>query len=208
MREFNHREYQKIRRQRIHKNYKRQHRQERVGRLGKKVLLLLAAGVSLSLTHRPDRQFRIIRSVGKEWMKINEKGLKNSIRRLYQSRLLDYEENAEGTVAITLGEKGKIRSLKYNLDKIKIKQPVKWDGFWRMVMFDIPEHKKQARDTFARKLWALGFVALQKSVFVYPYECRDELDFIVEVFGLKPYVRFALVKELDIALDLKRRFGL
>jgi len=200
--------YLKIKRGRIYDSYRKKYKQERVGRLAKKVLLILAAGFSLSLTHRPDRYFRIIRSAAKEWQKINSKNLNETVRRLYKSQMIDYEENKDGTVSLVLAKEGKIRVLRYKLDEIALKKPANWDGFWRMVIFDIPEHKKQVRDVFSKKLKQLGFVAIQKSVFVYPHDCQNELDFVVEIFGLRPYVRFALVKELDIAVDLRRKFGL
>ena len=122
--------------------------------------------------------------------------------------MIDYRENKDGTVSLTLAEKGKRRVLRYNLDKMKIKKPARWDGLWRIVMFDIPEHKKQARDALSFKMKTLGLIPLQKSVFVYPYDCKNEINFIVEVFEVKPYVRFALVKEIDTALDLKYKFHL
>jgi len=54
----------------------------------------------------------------------------------------------------------------------------------------------------------IGFHSLQKSVFIYPYECKKEVDFIVEFFELRPYVRFLVVKQTDIDLELKQKFGL
>ncbi len=205
---MNSKSYLKLRRERIYRSYKRKYRQQKVGILGKKILLLLAGGLTLSLTHRPDYQFRVIKAVAKEWREINKKNLNDAIRRLYRSQMIDYEENKDGTVAIVLGVNGKKKVLKYKLDEMKLKKADRWDGFWRMVVSDIPEHKKWARDAFARKLKELGFVPFQKSVFVYPYDCRDELDFIIEVFDLRPYVRFALVKDIDVALDLRRKFKL
>jgi len=58
------------------------------------------------------------------------------------------------------------------------------------------------------KLKSLGFYPLQKSVFIHPYECKNEIDFIVEMFNLAPYVRFLRVKDVDVELDLKERFRL
>jgi len=54
----------------------------------------------------------------------------------------------------------------------------------------------------------LGFYPLQKSVFIHPYECKDEIDFITEIFDLAPYVRFLRVKDIDIEQDLEERFRL
>ena len=179
-----------------------------LGPIGKKTLLLLSAGLTLSLTRRPDYYFRIIKSASKEWQKINERSLREAIRKLYKSKIIDYKENNDGTVKLILTEAGKKRVLVYNLDKIKIKKPARWDGLWRLVTFDIPEDKKKRRMALAEKLKEIGFYPMQKSVFIHPYECKDEINFIVEIFDLAPYVRFLRVKDVDIELDLKNRFRL
>ena len=162
----------------------------------------------LSLTRRPDHYFRVLKKASKEWKKINERYLRETIKRLYQSKLIDYKEDKDGTVMLTLSEKGKSRILKYDIDKIEIKKPARWDKLWRLVVFDIPEDKNLGRKALAAKLKELGFYPMQKSVFIYPYECKDEIDFITEIFELSPYVRFLRVKDIDIELDLKERFYL
>ncbi len=179
-----------------------------LGPVGKKVLLLLYGGLALSLTRRPDAYFRVIKNIVKEWQKINKRSLRESIRKLYKSKIIDYRESSDGTVELVLTEAGKKRALIYNLDKIKIKKPLMWDKLWRMVVFDIPEDKKKGRMALAQKLKEIGFYPMQKSVFIHPYECKDEVNFIVEIFDLTPYVRFLRVKNIDIELDLRDRFHL
>lgn len=181
---------------------------ERLGPKTKKILLLLKAGAALSLTRRPDVYFSIIKKAAKEWKKINERNLRDVIRRLYKSKLIDYKENKDKTVTIILSEKGKKRILKYDLDKIQIKKPSKWDKLWRLIVFDIPEDRKAGRTALVVKLKELGFYPMQKSVYIHPYECKSEIDFIVEIFDLAPYVRFLRVKDIDIEIDLKERFRL
>lgn len=179
-----------------------------MGSKAKKILLLLEAGIALSLTHRPDVYFSIIKKAAKEWKKIDERNLRDAIRRLYKSKLIGCKENKDGTVELVLSEEGKKRILNYNLDKIQIKKPPQWDKLWRLVVFDIPEDMKKGRMALAAKLKELGFYPMQKSVFIHPYECRDEIDFIAEIFMLTPYIRFLRVKDVDIELDLKNRFHL
>ena len=181
---------------------------ERMGSMSKKILLLLIGGASLGLTRRPDQYFRIVRKIAKEWKKINERNLKRAIRGLYRSKMVDYKENSDGTVNIVLTDNGKKRILKYDLDKIQIKIPMIWDGIWRLVIFDIPEDERRGRVALVEKLKELGFYPMQKSVFIYPYECKNEIDFITELFDLSPYVRFLRVKNTDIDLDLKNKFHL
>jgi DNA-binding transcriptional regulator PaaX len=127
---------------------------------------------------------------------------------LYQSQLVDFKENKDGTISLVLTDKGKKKTLQYNIDTLKIKKPIHWDKLWRLVIFDIPEKEKKGRDALAGKLKQLGFYPMQKSVFIHPYECKNEVDFIIEIFNLRRYVRFLVVKEIDVELDLRNRFGL
>ncbi|HEY4496756.1 MAG TPA: CRISPR-associated endonuclease Cas2 [Candidatus Paceibacterota bacterium] len=180
----------------------------RIGGVSQKILLLLGGGLSLGLTHRPDIFFRVAKDIGREWSEINHKSLRDAIRNLYASKMVDYKEEKGGKISIVLTGDGKKRALRYSVKNIKIKKPKKWDGMWRIVIFDIPEDNKQGRDALAKKLKELGFKPIQKSVFVYPYECRDEIDFITEVFNLRPYVRLLLVKDIDIEPELLHHFKL
>lgn len=181
---------------------------KRLGTVSKKILLLLQGGLALSLTNRPDAYFRVVKQIAKEWGKINERNLRGAIKRLYQSKLIDYQENKDGSVSLILTGDGKDRILKYEIDKIEIKKPAHWDNLWRMVIFDIPEDHKSGRNALASKLKEIGFYPMQKSVFIHPYECKDEIDFITEIFNISPYVRFLRVKDIDVDLHLRNIFHL
>ena len=180
----------------------------KIGPVMQKVLLLIEGGVILGLTNRPDKYFKIVKKISKEWQKINERALRTAIRKLYQSKLVDYKEKSDGTVSMTLTNNGKKKIIQFNLDLIEIKKPKQWDRLWRLVIFDIPEEERRGRNALAAKLKELGFYPLQKSVFIHPYECKNEVDFIVELFNLRPYVRLFTIKETDIELDLRNKFNL
>ena len=64
----------------------------------------------------------------------------------------------------------------------------KWDGKWRVVIFDIPQEMHKKRNNFRHKLRYLGFYMLQKSVFVLPYSCEDELGYICQSLEVGDYV--------------------
>ena len=95
------------------------------------------------MTRRPDYYFRVLKSAAREWGKINQRTLYKAIRKLYQSQMIDYKEDKKGIATITLSLSGKKRILRYDLDNMKIKKPLKWDGYWRIVVFDIPEDEKR-----------------------------------------------------------------
>jgi DNA-binding transcriptional regulator PaaX len=165
-------------------------------------------GVSFGLTLNPKRRSLILESIPKELRKIKQRYLNKAIKRLYQSKLIHYKENQDGTISLVLSEEGKKKILIYNVETLKLKRQDKWDGYWRVLIFDIPEKLKLVRKFLSKKLKEIGMYQLQKSVYVYPFECKDELDFIIEYFGLRPYVRFALVKEIDNELHLRKIFNL
>ena len=78
--------------------YRKNHiRRTPLGPLAQKVLLLLEAGISLGLTRRPDKYFKIVRQTIKVWKKINEQNLRRVIKRLYQSNLVASKTNPDGT---------------------------------------------------------------------------------------------------------------
>ena len=174
----------------------------------KKVLLLFAGGLALSLTRSPKKYLRVIKEVNREWKKINSKKLNESIKTLYRSKLIGAIEDKNGVVTMTINNSGKKKVLVYQLDDIKIDRPKRWDGLWRAVIFDIPEKHKPAREALRQKLKELEFHQLQKSIFVLPYECKNELDFIIEIFQIRPWVRYILAQHIDNELHLKKLFDL
>lgn len=171
----------------------------------KKILLLLLGGFTLSLNRSPGKYFYILSKIRKEWAAIERKRLKYEIRRLYQSKLISTKSNPDGTLTLVLTKKGKQRALKYDLEKIKIPEQ-KWDGRWRIVIFDIPESRRTARDALRTLLKKMGFYELQKSVFIHPYECKNEIDFVVEFFQLNRNVRYGILDSIDNELHLKDIF--
>ncbi|KKS75569.1 MAG: hypothetical protein UV48_C0009G0002 [Candidatus Azambacteria bacterium GW2011_GWA2_42_9] len=76
------------------------------------------------------------------------------------------------------------------------------------MVFDIPEKHKKAREAIRECLNNLGFYKFQKSVFVLPFECSDEIDFITEYFNVRSYVRLILAETMDNELHLKKIFNL
>lgn len=190
------------------KRKKRRRGRFKIGPVQEKILLLLLAGVGLALVRSPRTYFKIARVVRKEWKNINRKYLRRSIISLYRSKLVSERENKDGTITLVLAEKGKKLAYTFNIDKIKIKKSPNWDKKWRMVLFDIPEKRRREREALRMHLKKLGFHAYQKSAFVLPWECKKEIEFIIEFYRVRPYVRFVLADKLDNELDLRGQFSL
>lgn len=180
----------------------------RLGKNQKKIATLLLGGVALSLSGSPKRYFNILGDIHDEWKNFDERFLKRAIKTLYESRVIKEKTNKDGTVTIVLSEEGKKRAITYDIDNIKIKNPKKWDGKWRFILFDVPERKKIVRNALRHHLKSIGFFEFQKSVFVHPYDCKDEIDYIIEVHEVREFVRFVVAESVDNELHLKDVFGL
>ncbi|MBI5045491.1 MAG: hypothetical protein HZC14_00540 [Candidatus Niyogibacteria bacterium] len=98
--------------------------------------------------------------------------VKRSIYRLQNAGLIEFQERNDKKM-VCLTEKGRQKLLKYELGEIVIDKPKQWDGKWRIIIFDIKETKRGVRDIFRERLVCFGFVKLQNSVWVYPYECEE-----------------------------------
>ncbi len=183
-------------------------KRNRVGTIQKKILLLLLGGLALGFSRSPRGQLRIIRAMRDEWRVIDRHALYQAMRRLYQSQLVEERHNDDGSLTMILSAEGKWRALTFTAEDIEIAKPKVWDKKWRVVVFDIPERRRGLRDIFRARLRHMMFYELQKSVFVHPYPCQDQIDFLVELYGARQYVRIIVAESLDNALHLKTHFKL
>ena len=84
-----------------------------------------------------------------------------------------------------------------------------WDKKWRLVIFDIPQELHLARIKFRKKLKNLGFFMLQKSVFVLPYPCHEEIGDICEQLDISDYVDIITAEDVGFKkLELIKYFTL
>lgn len=174
--------------------------------LKRKILFALMAGATLGMRRSPQQYFKIIGDIPKEWRKMKRNYLRDCIREFYHDKLVDFKENSDGICRIVLTKEGKKKVVSLNLDTLEIKRPDFWDKKWRVVVFDIPESKRSARNALRQKLKDLGFYAWQKSVFIHPYNCLNEIEFIIELFQIRPYVRLFEASKIMNESELKFHF--
>lgn len=178
--------------------------------LSQKILLSLLGLAAAGICYTPRQQKKVFREIGKIWQENNGNGkekLSIQIGSLYRSKLIKKIENKDGTTTIVLTEKGKIRALTYKFREMQIKKE-DWDGKWRVIFFDIPEKQRVHRDILREKIKNLGFYELQKSVFVFPYKCENEIEFLIEFYKISKWVRFGILEKIDNDVYLKKFFNI
>lgn len=135
------------------------------------------------------------------------KKFKNSFYQLRRRDLVDFTRVKDKQVAI-LTPDGKQKALELLFNSYKIQPKKKWDGMWRIVIFDIPNEKNRFRDVLRQRLENMGFFQMQRSVFVSPFECKNELDILCEVYDLWDFVNYFEAVFIDNEGDLRSFFGL
>ena len=109
---------------------------------------------------------------------------------------------------ITLTKKGKAKLELLEVKDWKIDKPRKWDGKWRVLIFDIPEGRRPLRDKIRRTLFGIGFVRLQDSVWIYPYACEDLVNLLKADFKVGKDLLYLIVDFIENDRWLKKLFGL
>lgn len=134
---------------------------------------------------------------------------KKAFKGLEREGLVRSIHNKKGW-AMTLTKKGEEEVCCLKSPYLKLPQVKKWDGVWRLIISDIPEKYKVARDSLNRWLVRAGCARLQKSTWVYPYDCWDEVRAIVSIHNVSGCVRFAIVEKFnkETENELKKIFNL
>lgn len=140
-----------------------------------------------------------------KWRDFDKVRFQQDLYRLKKEKIVKrYQQGKERYIELTPKGKEKIRG--YILSELKIIIPKKWDYKWRIVIFDIPEDKKTIRDIVAGKLKRLGFLRLQKSVFVFPFDCKAEINRLKLLYDISRYVQYIVAEQIDTELDLVKYF--
>ncbi len=135
-------------------------------------------------------------------------GMRRMLKRLNKQKYISVSNEGDGNVTVRITKQGMTRALSYKLESMVLQKPKKWDGKWRVVIFDIPEKHKGLRDVFRMRIGQLGLYQLQESVYVSPYSCFDEVEFLRELYGVSFTVRYIVASRIEDDEYLKQRFEL
>lgn len=133
--------------------------------------------------------------------------IKRTINRLESKGLIELKGINDDTF-VCLTEKGRQELLKYQIREKIIDKPRKWDKKWRVVVFDIEERARNLREGLRQELTNLGFVKLQNSVWIHPYECNGVIAMLKTYFKIEASVLYMTVEEIEDDEWIKRQFDL
>ena len=84
----------------------------------------------------------------------------------------------------------------------------KWDGLWRIVTFDIPESRRGIRARLREMMKSIGFVRLQESVWVYPYDCKEFITLLKAELKIGRSVLYIITDSIEQDKVLRSHFNL
>lgn len=181
---------------------------KKVGSIQKKILLLLFGGIALSATCSARKQWHIVKGISEGLKEIDQQAIDRAVGSLVKTKLIKEKHDRSGTITLVLNDCGKERVSTFNLENIKINRPKSWDGKWRIVIFDIPHYLKKTRESLRLLFKKIGFYPLQKSVFIYPFDCQKEIEFITEYHRANKFIRFIIADSVDNESFLRKYFDL
>jgi DNA-binding transcriptional regulator PaaX len=185
---------------------KENQKQIRATKIQKIILGTVAAAGLLSVALVVPNALQALKLFGldKKILRNSKRSINNSRQRLVEKGWLKYSR--DGFLSLTpLGDKAlrKIRLASYQTEK-----PKKWDKKWRILIFDIKETQKGLRDKVRNTLISIGFVHLQNSVWVYPYDCEDLITLLKADFEIGKEVLYIIADKIENEKVLLSEFGL
>lgn len=178
--------------------------------IAKTILNILGMGTILAIALVAPNAVQLLKIFYKKHTVIRKFDNKNNFKTINKmvERGWIRQSQKDGNTVINITKDGKTEDLKFKLEKMTINKPKRWDGLWRIVIFDIPEKHKVARNILRSTLKRLGFYQWQKSVFVLPYDCKKEITYIKEIYELPFYVKMITTDKIDDEHFLKQKFDL
>ena len=151
---------------------------------------------------------RNILSNYQRWQKYPKRKVQDTFYNLKRQGLIEIKKKGR-QIYIALTKEGRKKAGFFQINSLKIKKPKKWDGRWRIVIFDISQLKKFYREALRGKLKELGFSSLQKSVWIHPFDCQAEIELLREFFGLsEKEIRLIIAENIGNNSELKNFFTL
>lgn len=133
--------------------------------------------------------------------------VKQSITRLERRGFVVTETRGEELV-VKITQAGKRWLRRYQLERMVVEPQKHWDGLWRVVVFDIPEHQHHTRDIVRGWLKRLGFARLQQSVWIIPWPCQQQFEALASEFKLGNQAILLETKTIAKQAALRRQFKL
>jgi len=126
--------------------------------------------------------------------------INRTLRKMIDDNMLDEHETEQSSfLSLTSSGRQKLRNIKLSSENHLVSTT--WDGYWRMVIIDIPESRKKDQDAIRYLLKKAQFVQLKSSVWISPYPLEHMMINIKRDMNLEEDVLVFVTDKLDSATE-------
>jgi len=119
-----------------------------------------------------------------------------TIKKMIEDEMIDqYDTEQSSFLSLTSSGRQKLRNIKLSSNNHLISTT--WDGYWRMVIVDIPESRKKDQDAIRYILKKAQFVQLKGSVWISPYPLEHMMINMKADMGLEEEIMVLVTNKLD-----------
>ncbi|MBI2613044.1 hypothetical protein HYW59_04555 [Candidatus Kaiserbacteria bacterium] len=109
----------------------------------------------------------------------------------------------------SLGRKKALDARARRLLAVPVERPKAWDHKWRLILFDIAAGEKHKRNAFRTFIKKIGAAMLQKSVWIHPFDCTEQIAILREFFNLSPdELQLVVAESIEYDRELRKHFKL
>lgn len=141
--------------------------------------------------------------------KVPEKKVKRVLANLEKKEILHIEADDDKAI-VYIKDRFNPVIITYSLQSLMDfkKKEKKWNGRWFLVFFDVPESQRNKRNYLRKFLTKLGFYPYQKSVYIFPYECEQEINLIKKIVEGAKYMKYIVANKIEDEERIKTFFKL
>ena len=127
--------------------------------------------------------------------------LARSIKNLIESGCVEiHSSDNQKYLKITKKGQGKLNCIRLEGEEALVSNT--WDGFWRIVILDIPENRKSEREALRYLLKKANFVCIKNTVWVSPYPYEYLFTNIKKDLNLGNELMIIVTDKLDPKINL------
>ena len=122
--------------------------------------------------------------------------ISRSVKNMTSDGLLECLKSDNGQY-FRLTNEGKQKLNQLYLENSESLVSTKWDGYWRIIILDLPEERKKERDSFRYLLKKAGFVCLKNSIWISMYPFEHLFANIKKDLGLSTEIMIIVTDKID-----------
>jgi phenylacetic acid degradation operon negative regulatory protein len=119
---------------------------------------------------------------------VSERAARSTLSRMRRKGWLKPERDGRHSL-YTLTTRGR-RILEEGGHRIFEPRKLDWDGQWHLVVYSLPENRRNLRNDLRKRLTWLGFGRLAPGTWISPHDRRADVEAMLDDLGAREYVQF------------------